>query len=444
MRLFTALLAVVAACSGDKDGSNPTLPPDDTGETAPTGDTGPTTTTSPQSGLCTPWPAASGAVTTAEPGDDLAALVASAAAGSTLSLAAGTYGLTAPLVLDRAITIRSADDDPASVVIDGDYLDGDLIQIRASGVVLAHVTLQRSGDALVRVAPADVDITGARLHGLRLVDPAGVAVAVGPDASEQHFADDGELSCSHLELTDGGRSEVLGLCDTGGFDAAFARGWVVRDNVIDGFWCDRGLPAPGVRFTRGSRDVKVLRNQLLDSPTGIIVGEGLDQLGRRYPDEPCGDAYAQAIDAHVINNVVSAWRDRLVYDSQDGLVSGIRAESSCNARILHNTVVHRVPVQRASIEHSYPLTSGIIANNLVSGTVIRAGDSAADVDTNMELASELNWMFPIQGDFRLAPAATAPIDAGSSAYLTEVPADLDDDVRSDPPDLGADERESAR
>ena len=179
---------------------------------------------------------------------------------------------------------------------------------------------------------------------------------------------------------------------------------------------------------------------MTDSPVGIVVGETADTLGRRYPDDPCGDVFAQAIDAVVVNNMVSAWRDRLVFDS-DGLDVGILAESSCAVRVLHNTVVHRVTPARSSIQHRYPITSGIIGNNLVADAVLRVDDAATDVAGNMEQASELNWYFPAEGDFHLAPAALDPIDAGVSTFLEEVPADIDGDLRGDPPDVGADERQ---
>ncbi len=338
------------------------------------------------------------------------------------------------------MTLRSTTNVATDVILDMDYADGDLIEVQASDVTLAHLTLTRSGDALVRTTQSRT-ITGLKLHDVRLIDPAGIAVVIAPNGQEDAFADDGAITCSHLELTNDGRDQVFGLCGTGGIDASFARNWEVRDNTIDGFWCDRELPAaPGIRFSRGSRDITVLRNVLLDSPRGIVVGETPDQLGRRYDDDPCGDVFAQAIDAVVINNIVSAWRDALVFDSSYGVQYGIKAESSCNVRILHNSVAHRVqPTGLASIEHRYPITSGMVGNNYTSHAVIRSDDSTADVDTNIEQAPQTSWYFPTQDDFHLAPAATDAFDVGSTAFLAEVPDDIDGEPRGKAPDVGADE-----
>ena len=56
-----------------------------------------------------------------------------------------------------------------------------------------------------------------------------------------------------LLLTDAGRAQVQD-CYTGGIDAHSAWGWVVRDNVFEGFWCDQGLSEHAVHFWVTGRD----------------------------------------------------------------------------------------------------------------------------------------------------------------------------------------------
>jgi len=431
-------------CGGDKDDA-PIEPFEDTGDPVTTDtetltDTGPTT--EPTTALCSPLPAPSGAVVSVAANDDLAAAVAAASAGDTLELSAGTYSISPPLHIDKALTLRSATGDASSVTIDGGYAAGHVVEIAASDVTLAHLTIAHAYDDLVHVEPVDSDLSGIRLHDLSLVDPGVRAVRVQGTADGRYFVDGGEVSCSSIQLTDDGREEVRGACDIGGIDLSATRDWTVRDTTIDGLWCDSGLASPGIRATYGVRDVKIWRNVMTDTVQGIVLGEGTALEGRQYDDEPCGDGYPQSIDGEVVNNIVSTYR-QLLRESFEGIGTGIRLEQSCNVFAVHNSVYAPVDpaIGRYGIEHRYDLTSGVVANNLTTWTVQRSDGSTATAEGNHELADETVWYFPADGDFHLAPAAGKGIvDAGSTNYLGEVPDDVDGDPRDSAPDVGADER----
>ena len=433
----------LVACGGDKDDA-PIEPFTETGttDTAPTTtDTGTPPVTVP-TGLCVPLPAATGPVVSLTPSDNLAAAVAAAAPGDTLSLAAGTYALSAPLVIDKALTLRSAADDPTTVTIDGGYHGGHVVEIQAAGVTLGHLGIAHATQALVHIQPVGADITDTRLHDLHLIDPAERAVFVDDTADGRFAVDGGEISCSQVELSDDGRLEVVDACNVGGFELLSTRDWTIRDNSFDGLWCDRGLARPGIRATEGVRDLRIWRNVMTDTVQGIVLGEGQQPVARRYADDPCGDAYAQAIDSQVVNNIVSAYRQLLI-DSFDGIGTGIRVESACNSTVIHNSVYARTaaPPGRYSIEHRFALTTGVVANNLTTWSVQRSDNSLADAASNVELIDDNVWFFPSDGDFHLAPAAGDDvIDACSADYLADVPDDVDGDARDASPDCGADER----
>src|SRR5690554_2491635 len=172
-------------------------------------------------------------------------LVRQAEADTTFVLAAGTYELGGTLHIraDR-VTLRSADDDAESVVIDGAYNVNSLVLVNGSQATIAHLTLRRALHHPIHVTPAGGDTPanneGARIYGVRIVDGAQQFIKINPNGARSAFVDNGLVACSSFELTDAGRPRVdrSGTgCYTGGVDAHGARGWVVRDNHFkDIYW----------------------------------------------------------------------------------------------------------------------------------------------------------------------------------------------------------------
>jgi hypothetical protein len=442
IRTLCIATLLAASCNGDKDGDD--IVPKDEGDADADSDAdadadadtdADTDTGSPP--LCARIEPGAGAIAIG-PGDDLAAAIAGASAGAVLALDDGTYDVVGPIAIGVPLTLVSASGDRAAVVIDGGHAPGNLFEVSASDVTLAHVTLAGSGAHLVSARPVGAPITGLVLHDLHLLDAGRTAVSIAGDGVDL-WVDEGSLSCSRVELTDAGRAFV-GACEIAGIDAEGASGWTVRDNQFHGLWCDTAVPGPAIRFTRGSRSVTVTRNVLTDVAFGIVVGETQDQLGRTWPDvaDLCGPTVLQAIGAVVTNNIVSAYEDDIGF-SASGVITGIRAESSCDVAVVHNSVF-AASAPQSSIDLRYETTTGVVANNLTSHAIRRLDGALAGQTGNVEDADPGSWLFPSQNDFHTAPAATWAIDQGDPEHLDLVPTDIDDQPRSDGlPDVGADE-----
>ncbi len=444
MRTLTcwAWLLGLAACGGDKteptpDGDADTDTDADTDADTDT-DTDADTDTDPEAGPC-PTVEPTGTSRAVAAGEDLAAAIADADAGDTLLLADGTWAVTPPLVLDKPLVVRSASGDPASVVLDGGARGGDLVQIAADGVTLAHLTLANAGEDAISVDLATDTRADLRLWDLVITDPGRMAIVADGDFAGGHGLEGAELACVSASLSAAGRGRVGGECETGGVDATGARDVLVRDSRFSGFWCEDDPAMVGIRFWRGSRDITITRNVLADVGTGIVVGQTQDAIGRTWADEPCATTdVLQAVDTTVTNNVVFVAAADAVA-SNDALSVGILAESSCNATILHNSIYSGKEPALGAIRQRFATTTGIIANNLVSHDVLRIDGALADARANAENARFDTWYFPAQGDFHTAPAASWAIDQGDPTAT--VPDDMDGEPRDDGlPDIGADEQ----
>jgi uncharacterized repeat protein (TIGR01451 family) len=245
------------------------------------------------------------------------------------------------------------------------------------------------------------------------------------------------IACSHVELTDAGRGHVRDDCYTGGVDGHQAWGWVVRDTVIEGFWCEHGLAEHGIHFWTGSRDTLVERNVLVDNARG--VGFGLGYSGddwRSYGDDPCpGADYVGHYDGVVRNNFVFAGRPGL-FSSQYGFDCGVCLEQACGARVLHNTVASTQVPQSSSIEWRWSNTDAEITNNLVSHNLKQRDGASATLAGNLDGAPLSLFADGAGGDLHLAEGASSAIDRGVNAGVAT---DIDGQARDSTPDIGADE-----
>ncbi len=377
--------------------------------------------------------------------------VAEQASGTTILIADGSYDMARLARQGRylwfgtpGVTLRSASGNRDAVVLDGAYEGAQIISIAASNVTVADLTIRRPRTHAVHVFSTDTNETrGTRVYNVHIVDSGQQAIKINPHGARRHFADAGLVACSKIELTDHGRPkvwEINGSCYTGGIDAHQAKGWTVRDTVLSGFWCPRGLSEHAIHFWKGSRDTLVERNRMLDNARGI--GFGLQQSGesRTYADRPCPRARGHV--GHyggIIRNNVILVDDGRLFASQAAFDSGISLWQACRAKVVHNTVVStRAPF--ASIEWRFGNTRAMIANNLLSHNLKDRG-GAAKLSRNVENAPLSLFVNAARGDLHLRAEARTAIDRGATLTPGLCRYDMDGDERPSgrAPDVGADE-----
>ncbi len=391
---------------------------------------------------CEPLPPPSGTVVRVEPSqaDELREIVAQAEPGTTILLADGYYDMSGGdtrhrlRFLTEGVTLRSESGNPEAVILDGGYGTDELVSIAASNVTIAEITLQRAYNHPIHVTGgAEGHITGVRLYRVRVIDPGQQGIKVNATA-EGHYADNGRIECSHVELTDDGRPHIRDNCYTGGIDVHKARGWVVRRNTIVGFWCPSGLSEHGIHFWRQCRDTLVEDNVIVNCARGIGFGMASqpDANPRVYPDDPYPDAgYLDHIDGIIRNNFIFA--------SINGFDSGISVWQARKVRIYHNTVASTVE-PFSSIEWRFEATEVVLKNNLVTHVLMARNGAIADSAGNLEHADLSFFVDPEAGDLHLRPqAAAAAIDHGVDLDPGECDEDIDGEPRQGPRDIGADE-----
>ena len=395
---------------------------------------------------CPSLPPPSGAIVDVSTVAQLLDAVDNAVSDTTIRLADGDYHLDGQVLrLDVPhVTLRSASGDRGTVTLDGDYVTTEIVQVVASNVTIADLTLREARFHPIHVmSAAGSDTVNTLIYNVHIVDPGQQAVKINPVAGG-YYPDDGVIACSRIELTDMGRPhiwDINGSCYTGGIDAHQARGWIVRDNLIEGFWCEDGLAEHGVHFWRGSRDTLVERNVLVENARGVGFGLVISGDGRSYPDDPCpaaGGDYVDHYEGIIRNNVVFASRSDL-FASEYGFDCGICLWQACGVQVLHNTVVSTQD-PFSSIEWRFDHTDVDLVNNLVSHRLLDRGGSAR-LSGNLEYQPLSLFVDGSGGDLHLRATAVQAIDQGVSTALPFCHEDIDGDPRPIglAPDVGADE-----
>lgn len=395
--------------------------------------------------FCPPLPRPTGDTVTVDTVESLRSAVDGAVPGQTILVADGTYDLDGiTLRFDVPdVTLRSASGDREAVVLDGNYVTTEIANIVASDVTIADLTLREAYYHPIHVtSTAGADTTGTRIYNVHVINPGQQAIKINPYAREgaDAFPDHGIIACSHVELTDAGRPYIRDNCYTGGIDAHQARGWTIRDNLIEGFWCDSGLSEHAIHLWRACRDPLIERNTLRNNARGIGLGLSTSGPARTYADDPCPGAVGH-VDHYggiVRNNLVFA-NDEALFGSGSGLDCGICLWNACGAQVLHNTVAS-TEAPFSSIEWRFDNTYVTLTNNLAThnlmdrgGTAVRAGNVA-----NMPLSLFVGGYL---GDLHLLRRADRAVDRGVFVEAGLCDADIDGDSRphGPAPDAGADE-----
>lgn len=394
---------------------------------------------------CPPLPPPPGNIVNVSTESELWTAVNTAQAGDTILLTDGTYNLGQNghyLWLDTPdVTLGSASGNRAAVILDDNYSRTEIVTIAASNVTIADLTLKRAGTHPIHVTTGSGDTLNTLIYNVHLIDPAQQAIKINPNPGG-YYPDNGVIACSHLELTDAGRSQVDNdpiPCYTGGVDAHQARGWTIRDNVIEGFWCPAGLSEHGIHLWRGCRDTTVERNVLNNNARGIGFGLVTSGSGRTYPDNPCPGAsgYVDDFGGVIRNNFVFA-NSAALFASDADFDSGIAIWNSCNTRVLHNTVASTQTPAASSIEWRFDNTDVTLLNNLVTYRLWDRGGTSS-LAGNLEYQPLSLFADGANGDLHLASTATDAIEQVTAPV--DVSDDIDGDSRPIGPgsDIGADE-----
>ncbi len=390
---------------------------------------------------CQPLAPASGATVSVDTVTELQNAVNTAVSGQTILIADGIYNLNGVyLRIDVPnVTLRSASGNREAVVLDGNYITTEIIQVVASNVTVADVTLREAYNHPIHVMTTDAgDTLNTLIYNVHIIDPGEQAIKINP-AADGTYPDDGVIACTHMELTDAGRPHIRNNCYTGGVDAHQAEGWVIRDNLVEGFWCANGLSEHGIHLWRGCRDTLVERNVLKENARGIGFGLAESGTARTFTDNPCPTANGGYVDHYggiIRNNFVFA-SDAGLFASEYGFDCGICLWQACGAQIFNNTVAS-TQAPFSSIEWRFDNTVVELRNNLVSHN-LRDRGGVSVLGNNLENAPLSLFVDGANGDLHLMSTAVSAIDQATT--LTAVTDDVDGDARpyGSAPDLGADE-----
>ena len=394
---------------------------------------------------CAPLPPPGGNTVTVSSVTALQNAVNNASEGDTILVMDGTYNLDGVyLRFDTPnVTLRSSSGNRAAVILDGNYQTTEIIQIVASNVTIADLTLREAYDHPIHVmSSASGDVTGTLIYNVHIIDPGQQGIKINPYVQENalYFPDEGVIACSHIELTDAGRPHIRDNCYTGGIDAHQTRDWIIRDNLIEGFWCETGFSEHGIHFWRSNRGTIVERNELRNNARGIGFGLVTSGTGiRTYDDDPCPAANGGYVDHYggiIRNNFVFA-NDSRLFASEYGFDCGICLWQACGSKVFHNTVAS-TEAPFSSIEWRFDYTDVEVSYNLVSHNLRDRGGTAV-LTGNLENQPLSLFVDGTNGDLHLAAGAVIAID--QAAPLAEVPDDFDGGLRPNgaAPDVGADE-----
>jgi len=397
---------------------------------------------------CEPLPSPDGNIINVSPRQarTLHNIVSNAPSGSVILMEDGEYILNGhQLRIDTpGITIRSASGNPHSVIINGNYRSKEIITLAASNITIAELTLKKAYTHPIHVIPSDVgDTSGSFIYRVHIEDPREQAIKI--NSVKGRYADNGVIACSRLTLTDAGRTQVspaITGCYTGGIDAHDASDWIVRDNVIEGFWCKNGLSEHAIHFWTGSSGTIVERNILKDNARG--VGFGLLKRGkaRTYNDNSCSIADTVYIGHYngVIKNNFIAVSSPDLFNSKNGFDCGICLASACQAIVVHNTVASTGRVFAAIDIRFVGSYEYEIHNNLLSHNILERAGALGVVSHNIT-DSELSIFVDVENaDLHLTPVSRSTVDSGLKLKFGVADFDIDGESRVSSPDIGADEK----
>jgi len=377
-----------------------------------------------------PLPPPRGEVIRVSSVEELFEAVKSINPGGTILIADGHYYMPRYLGIETDnVTMRSESGQRERVIIDGiNSRHGELIGVsRCSGVTIADLTIQNimwngfkinSNTNVQKVTIYNCIIHNIWQRGIKAVGvPEENRESIRPrDCRIQYclfYNDRAKRFSDDPKDT----PEDFNGNYVGGIDAMYATNWIISDNVFVGIQ-GRTRSARGAIFIwHDARDCIVERNIIIDCDVGIALGNSHRGPGTKI---------------HCIGFIV---RNNFVTRAPE---SGILADYTNNCKILHNTVHDPHNRLRRLIRLVHDNDGLLVANNLLSGPEMRK-ESQSQITYKQNLEKELTEYFvdPDSGNLHLRESVNK--FAGKTELLPEVTEDIDQQPRSQTPEIGADE-----
>jgi hypothetical protein len=347
------------------------------------------------------------------------------------SLSTDTLKLATPGMIVRSLSGRRD-----RVILDGRGHGGLLVQIAASNVTLADLTLTGAEQG-VAVDCSEGPVVGTVLQNLYLKDIWSISILL--EQNPPFFADEGVLRCCLLELTDDGRSmaqnspllQLVAILGNG------VRGWSITQNTIRGYWSlTEGELGFGLFFQGGSRDTVVGENYFSNCSVSMRLGMTKSGRARSYSD--LGSSVFEHYGGLVRNNIIFS-------DAQVSVDSGIALWDAAEVRAYHNTIV-LLGGFFSTVEWRYATTTAYVFNNLTNNAFSPREGAGSNVkqEGNIVLNTDgalTKFVNAAQGNLHLQSMASDLIDQGIALddSFKGVELDIDGDPRDNLPDVGADE-----
>jgi hypothetical protein len=353
----------------------------------------------------------------------LVSAVGSAAKGTTIMLADGTYDLSNvwPLrIRTDSITLYGASLNPSRVIMKGagftsSNTNEELIKIEAKGIRLAYFTLRDGRANGVKIQTGAND--GLFIHNVYFIDICERSIK-GPDMP---ITKNGVVEYCLFQQITPITSAIPNLNMSGdyiaGMDLMKIDGWNIHDNVFKNIQGMNGGGRAAIFLWNGCKNTTIERNVFMGCDRSIAFGNPMSTN--------------VDMDGGVIrNNFIVAGKD-----------ISIEICNSTGSLIANNTIYSTNLSFTRTISFYNDKTDNAFKDNLVMGKIGLNGGLLPDTAGNLLITvagQASSWFRDISaGDLHLTAAATPAIDRG--VPLSVVKSDIDDATRDAKPDIGADE-----
>lgn len=371
-------------------------------------------------------PSSTGAVIRVATVEELLTAVDRVQPGGTILLAEGHYQLPRVAVLrdKENVTLRSASGDPASTILSGQGWHSqargdDILHIgRCEGVTIADLSFTDCRSYGIKVeaenAPKDIHIYNCRFRDI------GVRAIKGSAGQDPNVrAVKGSVRYCTFENTKIPPADWLFGGDyIAAIDMMALEDWTFSDNAFRNIRGRNGGGRAAIFIWVRSRRVVVERNLIVDCDRGVAFGNPGQSTANL-----AGERLVYVADGIIRNNFIAGGPD-----------CGIELWYAEGIKVQHNTIWRPERNWRRGIRIGAGTANAQVVNNLVHGEILLEGGEA-DLRSNLTGRLDRFCVDPESGNLALTPAATRAID--QAVLLPDVTEDIRQQLRSQPPDIGA-------